>query len=282
MNIQQFLPKQSLNPFVQQYVLLEDFSADTTFAQQQLFSLGNQYLVFVLKGEITFRPSDHAPFTLPEASVVGPFTCSGSVKMTGPSSAVVVQLNVCGSHRLLGLSMDTVTNYYRDLSKLDAGQWKYLGRELATTDDIVSLLDRALEKALKEQERSLQGVDEILEHLLLQNGNVDMESVALYFKTSRHTLERRFMEVTGLTPQMYGRIARFNTAMQSIKEDMHTQQWQDVLQDCGYGDQNHFIKDFLYFGAPKTEKEPKTPQVSLRKIFKLAETMYPQYKTAFN
>lgn len=279
MNIQQFLPKQSLNPFVQQYTLLEDFTTDTTFAQQQLFSLGNQYLVFVLKGEITFRPSDHAPFTLPDASVVGPFTCSGSVKMSGPASAVVVQLNVCGSHRLLGLSMDTVTNYYRDLSKLDAGQWKYLSHELAGATDIVSLLDRALEKALKEQERSLQRVDEILEYLLLQNGNVDMESVALYFKTSRHTLERRFMEVTGLTPQMFSRIARFNTAMSSIKEDMQTQQWQNVLQDCGYGDQNHFIKDFLYFGTPKSESN-KAPQVSLRKIFKLAETMYPQYRAA--
>jgi methylphosphotriester-DNA--protein-cysteine methyltransferase len=51
-------------------------------------------------------------------------------------------------------------------------------------------------------------VDEMVDYLTEQKGQVAMLELALRFKTSRHTLERQFMEVTGLTPQLYTRLLR--------------------------------------------------------------------------
>lgn len=210
MNAYYLRPKDTLQPFVQQYIVLQDITSAADIAQKKLFTLGKQYLVFIQKGALAFKPNDHASFELPEASVTGPFTCAVNARVTGPLNAVVVQLNAYASHRLMGISMESVTNYFRDLTKVDAS-WGFTSKALCSTDNldtIQNILDRVLEDLLPKQKPALRQVDEMVDYLAAQKGQVEMLDLALRFKTSRHTLERQFMEVTGLTPQLYSRILR--------------------------------------------------------------------------
>lgn len=210
MNTYYLRPKDTLQPFVQQYIVLQNITSAADIAQKKLFTLGKQYLVFIQQGALAFKPNDHAPFELPEASVTGPFTCAVNARVTGPLNAVVVQLNAYASHRLMGISMESVTNYFRDLTKVD-NSWSFTSKALASTDNldtIQNILDRVLEDLLPKQKPALRQVDEMVDYLAEQKGQVEMLDLALRFKTSRHTLERQFMEVTGLTPQLYSRILR--------------------------------------------------------------------------
>lgn len=204
-------PKATLHPFVQQYIVLENITSAADIAGKKLFTAGRQYLVFLQQGGLAFKPTDHASFELPEAAVTGPFTCAVDARVTGPLNAVIVQLNAYASHRLMGISMESVTNYFRDLTKVDV-RWQQTAQQLhAAAGDVSAVqqvLDVALESLLPNQTPALRQVDEMVDYLAAQKGQVAMLDLALRFKTSRHTLERQFMEVTGLTPQLYNRILR--------------------------------------------------------------------------
>lgn len=210
MNTYILSPKDSLHPFVQRYIVLDDVHSTADIFKQKLFAAGKQYLVFIRQGGLAFKPADHAAFDLPEAAVTGPFTCALNARVTGPLSMVVVQLNAYASHRLMGISMESVTNYFRDLSRIK-GNWAEVSASIRNAADIHTIhhiLDQALESLIPNQQSSLKQVDEMVDYLIEQKGNVAMIDLALRFKTSRHTLERQFMEVTGLTPQLYNRILR--------------------------------------------------------------------------
>ena len=210
MNTYILSPKDTLHPFVQKYIVLQNITSAAEIAKKKLFTAGRQYLVFIQQGGLAFKPADHAAFELPDASVTGPFTCMVNARVTGPLNAVIVQLNAYASHRLMGISMESVTNYFRDLSKVNE-RWKHTSMQLRETTDIHSIhhiLDSALESLLPYQQPALRQVDEMVDYLTEQNGQVALLELALRFKTSRHTLERQFMEVTGLTPQLYTRFLR--------------------------------------------------------------------------
>lgn len=205
-------PDTTLHPFVQQYIVLENITSAADIAEKRLFTAGKQYLVFIQQGGLAFKPADHAAFELPEAAVTGPFTCRVDARVNGPLNAVIVQLNAYASHRLMGISMESVTNYYRNLAKVHP-RWAQTAQELRTamaldTESVRQVLDNALASLLANQTSALRQVDEIVDYLAEQKGKVAMLDLALRFKTSRHTLERQFMEVTGLTPQLYNRILR--------------------------------------------------------------------------
>jgi AraC-like DNA-binding protein len=59
---------------------------------------------------------------------------------------------------------------------------------------------------------------------------------------------RLFSEQVGVTPKLYLRIARFSRVMR----DLHARQridWGDVVEQNGYYDQSHFIRDFREFSG---------------------------------
>jgi AraC-like DNA-binding protein len=59
--------------------------------------------------------------------------------------------------------------------------------------------------------------------------------------------ERRFIELfhrqVGLTPKLYARVRRFQTAIRRIRTGCPVD-WTDVALGCGYFDQAHLIHDF--------------------------------------
>ena len=67
---------------------------------------------------------------------------------------------------------------------------------------------------------------------------------------SAKTLERQFHEKIGFTPKFYTRIVRFSHAMKMLTQNKGVF---DIIVDCGYTDQAHFIKEIRLF----TGRTPK-------------------------
>jgi len=91
-------------------------------------------------------------------------------------------------------------------------------------------------------------VDFALQHLQRVPASVSQSSLAEKIGYS----QRRFIEIfsreVGLTPKLFGRIMRFQRALQLIYRQAPVD-WAAVAFDCGYYDQAHFIHDFKKFSG---------------------------------
>lgn len=88
------------------------------------------------------------------------------------------------------------------------------------------------------------------DQMLQKNGLVSIDNLSEAANISRRTLERQFSDNVGLPPKYYARVLRFNHAfgLERARPDLD---WFDIIHDCGYFDQTHFIKDFKHFtGEP--------------------------------
>jgi AraC-like DNA-binding protein len=88
------------------------------------------------------------------------------------------------------------------------------------------------------------------DQMLQRNGLINIDQLSGQLNISRRSLERYFSENVGMPPKYYARVLRFNYAF-GLKRANPALDWFDIIYDCGYFDQTHFIKDFKHFtGEP--------------------------------
>lgn len=80
---------------------------------------------------------------------------------------------------------------------------------------------------------------------------------------SLRQFERRFKELSGFSPKLFLRIARFNTL---LKKDLQNKSLTQIAHEYGYYDQSHFIHDFQNFSGynPKEYFKPEMMVASER------------------
>lgn len=77
-------------------------------------------------------------------------------------------------------------------------------------------------------------------------GAVNVAATAREAEISQKKFIRLFSEQVGLTPKLYLRVARFQRVMECITHAAAIDWW-DVVEQHGYYDQPHFIRDFRDF-----------------------------------
>lgn len=244
-------PEDTLRPYVKHYYHWEDETSGLITLPQSLFSLGDQYIVFTQQGEAACRPVQHAGFTLSPNAVIGHFTAACQLQVKGPVKMFAIQLNAYGCYRLLGFDMHALTNYYRNLDSHENPVWKELAAALKTLPDAeaaIAVLNGTLRHVLQQRPCDLRQVDEMADFLKEQQGNISIGRLSRRFHLSRPTLERRFTEIVGLPPQLYARMMRFKTAMQSLRQT-GLPQWRHHMENAVYYNQAMFIRDYLLFNG---------------------------------
>ncbi|SEN27801.1 Helix-turn-helix domain-containing protein [Chitinophaga rupis] len=79
-------------------------------------------------------------------------------------------------------------------------------------------------------------------------GLVDMDTLLKNVPLSQRQFERLFKEITGFSPKLYTRIARFETAVNDFRRKAS---FAEIALDAGYFDQAHFNHDFMEFTGLK-------------------------------
>lgn len=93
-------------------------------------------------------------------------------------------------------------------------------------------------------------VEHAQDQLMQNNGLVSIEALSNQINVSRRSLERHFEVNIGMSPKYYAKVLRFNYAF-GLKRANPNLDWFDIIYDCGYFDQTHFIKEFRHFtGQP--------------------------------
>jgi len=83
----------------------------------------------------------------------------------------------------------------------------------------------------------------VAEKILTAQGQLRIDDLAAQCYLSPSQLERRFKQITRITPKMYARLVRFRAVCYRLiaNPDVSTLQ---VAQDLGFTDQAHLIRDF--------------------------------------
>ena len=86
-------------------------------------------------------------------------------------------------------------------------------------------------------------VESVAHEIRRQHGVCHIDALARSAGLSSRTLHRRFKQQVGLSPKIYARIVRFESALQA-KATSPKLTWTDIAHEYGYHDQMHMIHDF--------------------------------------
>lgn len=123
-----------------------------------------------------------------------------------------------------------------------------LAAELTMLDETERLdrLETALLDRIHDREsRTSVKVSSMTAWIAQQRGRLTVESMAHAAGVSRQRLTQVFHERVGVSPKLYCRLARFQSALVYIRRP--SVEWARVAMDLGYADQSHMIAEFREF-----------------------------------
>jgi AraC-like DNA-binding protein len=118
----------------------------------------------------------------------------------------------------------------------------------------IEFLEEALLTKLNYRKRYLDSLISFVDIVEAQRNNINLGEIAQSLGMSLKTLERRCLEVIGITPKSYIRLVRYNHALETVRTDKSGRNWIDIATECGYYDQSHFIREFKQLTGDSPEK----------------------------
>lgn len=163
---------------------------------------------------------------------------------------LVIMFKSAGFSELFRMNVAELTNQLPDfllLSKASADNC-FL-EQLAETSSFkeqVAVLDRFFLKKVSYHYQDATQVGEACRRLIVTNGLINIKDLAYHINMSVKTLERHFTEKVGVSPKVFGRVKRLHRAL-GLMNRQQVPSWTSITYECGYYDQNHFIKEFKSF-----------------------------------
>ncbi|MBD2703813.1 AraC family transcriptional regulator [Spirosoma sp. BT702] len=254
MNYLDFIPNAQLRPYIERYAVVE---ASVPIGEQILFfvppsSTGqlaiNCGLANHKPNPVSGRLDQHFVTCL-----IGPFTRRHQYIIHGHVHTVVAYFTPTGMHTLLGVDLTSLADQTIDFQTiLPADAHTLAGSVRSAEGDKakVNQLELYLMSKLIGVKPLKRGLDTAVLLLQTKPDTVSISEVAAATGLPQRTLERRFREATGLRMKQFSRINRFLVIRSAIVSGQ-IRSWEDLLNQGGYYDQSHYIKEFKQFtGQP--------------------------------
>lgn len=156
-----------------------------------------------------------------------------------------IRFKLGGTYPFFKIPTHLFANAFYGLDVLPDKEYKEIEQRLqeAESDEKrVTIAERYLLRRLNKNISDYAFVNACLTRLL-QRSPLKVHDLVNEFNTTYKTIERKFKDVTGLTPMELLKIKRFNKAIHSMYSCEYDS-LSAVAGDCGYYDQSHFIREF--------------------------------------
>jgi AraC-like DNA-binding protein len=187
----------------------------------------------------------------PLAAVIGPQTRRRfTVFIKGPVEAFAIIFQPAGFYRLFKIPLSEFADDGTDGSLVFGSIVMSLRERLGEVNHFAGRVRIAEEFLLPRLAR----VDErdpfayIAASLLNVEVGSRIGEIASQIGLSLRQFERRFQQCAGVTPKLFGKIARFQAALEQ-KKRFPSRSWMTVAHACGYFDQMHLVRDFWDLGG---------------------------------
>lgn len=269
MIVQEILPCLALQPFVQNYHLVNlDFVPDE-YRMKPYPTRVEQALVFFARGNIeSYSYETGKTSRIPNNALFGQ-QVSRLNYFTYPKPDFLMLMVIFqpgAMYRLLGFANNELTSVFCDAEEILNSELQKVNDQIANAKSYTIMVERAEEyllKKLKGVKKDKHSIDKI-GNLLLHNPNpFSLDWLANQANLSPRQFERKFSERMGVSPKLYSRISRFFQTFQ-YKETHPNLDWLTVAVHFGYTDYYHLAKDFKQFANA-------TPNLLLRENAKRPE-----------
>ena len=165
-----------------------------------------------------------------------------------------VMLTPLGARRLLGFPLDQVGDRLIDPSDLIGAAARDLTERLQEANSPggrLAILEQEMTQRLaSSRDEPSRDLVWALRRLGATCGRIGVNTLAQEIECSRKHLTVRFRRQFGVSPKLFGRVARFDRAVQLMRRD-RVASLAELAMDCGYADQAHLTRDFCEFaGSP--------------------------------
>ena len=165
-------------------------------------------------------------------------------RLYGGMEKFVVDFRPGGFYKLFQLSAILFSNRCRDAEILGSRFQDLRGRMEGTPlSEKLAMADQFLLTAWTERKKPEKSIDEAIRLIEAHKGNISIRQLEEATFTTKRTLERRFLEQTGVYPKTFSRLIRFGQAIRFIESNLHVK-WRQIAEAFGYYDQSHFIHEF--------------------------------------
>lgn len=205
----------------------------------------HQIIDIYLKDPFHLRLDGGPLHAAPQSVIVGP---QGSRRiqlyLSGEIHLFNILLQPTGLNRLIGIDMraliiegiaarDVLGRHAIELIEAVRAAPDFLSRIAAAERWFAAMLENGAPET---------GIDRASRLLLSTRGAARIESLIERSGFSARQFQRRFSRQVGLSPKVYARTVRFDSALMAHR-DHPRKPWTDIVHDAGYFDQAHFVRD---------------------------------------
>jgi AraC-like DNA-binding protein len=184
----------------------------------------------------------------PRAAVIGQPTVA-TLRQGGLDFSVYqIEFEPGALHRLTGLPLDVLTDDWVDAEALFPPAFRQVVDRLAEHEEpgqLIALAEAWLMPLVRAARKPSAAADRVAQ-LLLQGEGPGLDALALAHGLDVRQLRRQFAARTGVSPRLFGRVARFDRLVR-LANLAPQARWLDLALDAGYHDHQHLGRDFREF-----------------------------------
>ncbi len=265
MKYTEIIPGERLKPYVKCYFLFE--SETEMEIEDTVFPSGNMEFIFNLGTGIWKSEVDNTFHKTPPIELWGQLTQPLNIQAQGKNQMLGIRFFSHSAAHFLQEELWEFNNQIADLQDLLGNSAKMLHEQLLNVPNLnkrIQLIEHFLISRMaltQKKSAKIALVSQIMKDMKQNSFSDKVETVASrYDITSRH-LQTLFLQSTGVTPKLFGKINRFQHSLGLINQKDTS--LTDIAYEAGYFDQSHFIREFKSFtGVTPSSYSPQSFPIS--------------------
>jgi AraC-like DNA-binding protein len=243
MRYAEYAPSPRFRALVEKLWLLEGHA---TGAADAVLPDGRMELIFHYEGAFWRHRDEGEPVEQPLSLLVGQMIEPVILTPRGYAGVAAIRLRPAAARTLFRLPMTEISGRFVDLESIFPNVSTLRARLAEAPDDehrIGALEQWLLDLACPPPRRDVEAA---VAAVLRSGGRTSIESLSLLAGTGVRQLERQFRDDVGLSPKVFSRIVRLQSALRRIRDGLPLSH---VALACGYYDQAHMTRDFRQLAA---------------------------------
>ncbi|MDJ1506653.1 helix-turn-helix domain-containing protein [Xanthocytophaga agilis] len=254
-----------LKPYVRFFLIIESQEQISQPVRFNVFTDGYPGLIFQQEGIF----SDNRMKPLPRLLLHGPITKYSEKTVKEKYNNLLVCLKPNALKTVFGIDAALLTDTYCDLNNMLKSSLTLSLFEARSVNEKITIVSHFLWMLATQnkhcQNRTVEYVMEALmnKNGIYSNGIYSIKECCSYVGISERSLERLMMENIGVSPKLFMRIQRFQSALSLINTNPF-RSFTDICYQLNYADQSHQIREFKEFaGMTPKQFKLRDPQLIL-------------------
>ncbi len=270
----EYNPSPPLSPYIKSFILIEDEEGALRDQTMNVYPSGHLEMIISFGDRVIFT-SDNYLLKSAAGYLQGQILEPVNYRSLGKLYILSIIFRPYGIYRFLDIPQMEFNGRRIDLGLIMGHEGRELIDRLCdepSRNGKVALADRFFRALLMKKPVRSPCIARASSFIDRFQGDISLGGICDCLNVNIKTLERDFRRIVGIMPKELSRILRFNRAFNAINSgeyrDLH-----DLVFECGYYDQAHFINEFKRFTSltPSAfiNKRKESVERSFREVVKI-------------